>query len=97
MAAAARLGSRSCDAAGRELLPFVLLRVLGVAIAAQGAAKEGVAGFAGGCSGKKRRKKVAVDLGCVRVRLRRGAAVVGAAEQRRNCSCCSLVLFLEAC
>ena len=93
MAAAVRLGSRSCDAAGRELLPLVLLRVPGVDIAAQGAAEEG----AGGCGVKKRRKKAAVDLGCVRVRLRRGAAAVGAAEQRRNCSCCSLVLFLEAC
>ena len=97
MAAAARLGSRSCDAAGRELLPFVLLRVLGVAIAAQGVAEDGAASFVGGCDGKNRRKKVAVDLGCVRVRLRRGAAAVGPAEQRRNCSCCSLVLFLEAC
>ena len=94
VAAAVRLGSRSCDAAGRELLPLVLLRVPGVDIAAQGAAEEG----AGGCGVKKRRKKAAVDLGCVRVRLRRGAAAVGAAEQRRNCSCCCcLVLFLEAC
>lgn len=52
---------------------------------------ESAAGCTGGCGGKKRRrKKAAVDLGCVRVRLRRGAAAVGAAEQRRDCSCCCL-------
>ncbi|XP_037441089.1 uncharacterized protein LOC119309122 [Triticum dicoccoides] len=41
-AVAARLGSRSCDAAGRELLPLVLLRVPEVATCA-GAADEGAA------------------------------------------------------
>ena len=89
-AVVARLGSSSCDAAGRELLPLVLLRVPEVASCTGG-------GRGGCCGEKRRRKKAAADLDCVRVRLRQGAVVVGAAEQRRNYSCCCLVMFLEAC